>query len=64
MQGERTKLTQVYAYNVKYLNDMLYCCCCFVLLLFFCCCCFVLPGRGSSLCLATTTYFLRNRTKM
>lgn len=35
MQGERTKLTQVYAYNVKYLNDMLYCCCCFVLLLFF-----------------------------
>lgn len=37
MQGERTKLTQAYAYNVKYLNDMLYCCCCcFVLLLLFC----------------------------
>lgn len=34
MQGERTKLTQAYAYNVKYLNDMLYCCCCCFVLLF------------------------------
>lgn len=34
MQGERTKLTQAYAYNVKYLNDMLYCCCCFAVFVF------------------------------
>lgn len=41
--------------------------CFIVVVVLFCCfcfCCFVLPGRGSSLCLATTTYFLRNRTKM